>query len=255
MHYKPWRCTAKDNLLHSLVLSVKQDSVMKTRHFNFFSWLFILAIFVAFFTSCEREGSDQLDLERTGEIEIDTEILQTGIASWYGPGFHGRLTSSRERFDQNELTAAHRTLPFDTIVEVVNTENNKSVEVRINDRGPYARNRIIDLSKAAAEEIGLLEKGVAEVDLILVEAGGTMPANLNQPTFTIQLGEYNRERYAERFAETIGDGVRIEQRFIPGRERPIFMIYYGNYNNLSTARADLERLQSNGFDGLVRQID
>ncbi|MDZ7755153.1 septal ring lytic transglycosylase RlpA family protein [Rhodohalobacter sp.] len=183
------------------------------------------------------------------------EILQTGKASWYGPGFDGRLTSSRERFDKDALTAAHRTLPFDTIVEVVNTENNKSVEVRINDRGPYAQDRIIDLSKAAAEDIDMLDRGVAEVELFLVEAGATIPENLNHPTYTIQVGEYNLENYAEQFAESIGDGVRIEQRFIPDRDRPIFMIYYGNYNSIADAREELMKLEERGFEGLIRQIN
>ena len=183
------------------------------------------------------------------------EGLQTGQASWYGPGFHGRLTSSRDRFDQYEMTAAHRTLPFNTLVEVVNTENDQSVEVRINDRGPYARNRIIDLSKAAAEEIGMLDSGHAEVELVLVEAGGAIPEDLNRPTFTIQIGEYNRISPAERFAESVGDGVRIEQRIPQGSERMVYMIYYGNYNSFSAARADLENLQERGFEGLIRQID
>ncbi|MCA1800200.1 MAG: SPOR domain-containing protein, partial [Actinobacteria bacterium] len=82
-----------------------------------------------------------------------------------------------------------------------------------------------------------------------------IPENLNRPTFTIQVGEYNLESYAERFAESIGDGVRIEQRFIPGRDRPIFMIYYGNYNSIADAREDLEKLEERGFEGLVRQIN
>ena len=191
-----------------------------------------------------------------GEKELaENENLQTGMASWYGPGFDGRLTSSRERYDINALTAAHRTLPFNTIVEVVNTENNKSVEVRINDRGPYEQGRIIDLSKAAAQKINMLDNGVAEVELFLVEAGDTIPENLNRPTYTIQVGEYNLEKYAEQFAESIGEGVRIEQRFVPDSDSPIFMIYYGNYNSIADARKDLKDLEEQGFEGLVRQIN
>lgn len=197
---------------------------------------------------CEKAG------EYSDSSENGDEILQTGVASWYGPGFDGRLTSSRERYDQNKLTAAHRTLPFNTVVEVINSETGESVEVTINDRGPYSRGRIIDLSKAAAEEIDLLDKGVAEVDLVLIEAGGTMPEDLDRSTYTIQLGEYNLERYAERFAESVGDGVRIEQRFPQGTNRAVFMIYYGNYNNISSAREDLQQLEERGFEGLVRQI-
>lgn len=193
----------------------------------------------------------------TGEAETENQNrLQTGTASWYGPGFHGRLTSSRERFDQNELTAAHRTLPFDTVLEVVNLENEKSVEVKINDRGPYSENRIIDLSRAAAEEIGLLESGLAEVELLLVEPGGPIPEDLNRPTFTIQLGEYNQLSWAERFADSIGEeNVRIEQRIPVGTERTVYMIYYGNYTSFGSAREDLAMLGERGFEGLVRQVD
>jgi rare lipoprotein A len=79
---------------------------------------------------------------------------QSGIASWYGPRFHGRRTASGEKFDQNALTAAHRTLPFGTRVRVF-TDDGRSVDVRINDRGPHLKQRIIDLSRAAAEALGL----------------------------------------------------------------------------------------------------
>jgi rare lipoprotein A len=93
--------------------------------------------------------------------ETSGKVIQSGRASWYGPGFHGRRTASGETFNTNELTAAHRTLPFGTRVRVVNKRTGKSVVVRINDRGPYAHGRVIDLSRASAEAIGL--KGVAAV--------------------------------------------------------------------------------------------
>ena len=92
--------------------------------------------------------------------------LGRGRASWYGPGFHGKRTASGERFDMNELTAAHRTLPFGTRVRVRNTQNGREVVVRINDRGPQVRDRIIDLSKAAAEVLDLLRAGEAPVVLL-----------------------------------------------------------------------------------------
>ena len=88
-----------------------------------------------------------------------------GMASWYGPGFHGRLTANGERYNQNGLTAAHKSLPFGTQVRVTNLHNGRSVIVRINDRGPYIHGRVIDLSKGAANVIGLLNSGVAPVQL------------------------------------------------------------------------------------------
>ena len=91
------------------------------------------------------------------------KVIQSGPASWYGPGFHGRKTASGETFNTNEMTAAHRTLPFGTKVKVVNKKTGKSVVVRINDRGPYAHGRVIDLSKASAQAIGI--SGVGSVTL------------------------------------------------------------------------------------------
>ncbi|MEO1967498.1 MAG: septal ring lytic transglycosylase RlpA family protein [Sphingomonadaceae bacterium] len=94
--------------------------------------------------------------------------LGTGTASFYGRKFNGRMTASGERFDMTELTAAHRTLPFGSRVRVTNLANGESVVVRINDRGPYHGNRVIDLSRAAATEIGLVGRGSGKVDLELL---------------------------------------------------------------------------------------
>lgn len=98
----------------------------------------------------------------------------SGMASWYGPGFHGNRSASGEIFDQNALTAAHRTLPFGTHVRVTNVQSGESVVVRINDRGPYSHGRVIDLSAGAAQAIGLVRLGVAPVQLDVIEptAGG-----------------------------------------------------------------------------------
>jgi rare lipoprotein A len=96
-----------------------------------------------------------------------SSFVETGEASWYGPGFHGRKTASGERFDTYEMTAAHKTLPFGTLLRVTDLENNRFVVVRINDRGPYVRGRIIDLSRAAKDALGM---------------GGTAPVRLEQIT-------------------------------------------------------------------------
>ena len=97
-------------------------------------------------------------------------FTQVGFASWYGRHFDGKLTADGERFDMNALTAAHRTLPINSYVRVTNLTNNRSVIVRINDRGPYARNRIIDLSAEAARELGIRNGGIARVRIELVAA-------------------------------------------------------------------------------------
>ena len=93
----------------------------------------------------------------------DFRMNETGIASWYGPNFHGKRTANGERYDQHELTAAHRTLQMPSLVRVTNLENGRSVVVRINDRGPFAHGRIIDVSKRAAELLGFINRGTARV--------------------------------------------------------------------------------------------
>ncbi|MCD6128278.1 septal ring lytic transglycosylase RlpA family protein [Candidatus Bipolaricaulota bacterium] len=93
---------------------------------------------------------------------------EVGIASWYGPGFHGKITASGEPYNMYAFTAAHRTLPFGTVVRVVDLATGRSVVVRINDRGPFVAGRIIDLSYAAAEALGILPRGTARVGLVVL---------------------------------------------------------------------------------------
>ena len=99
---------------------------------------------------------------------------ETGIASWYGVPYHGRPTASGEIFDMEKLTAAHRALPFQTWVEVTNLSNGKQVDVRITDRGPFVRGRIIDLSMAAARQIDMVRAGTARVRLKVIAASGEL---------------------------------------------------------------------------------
>jgi rare lipoprotein A len=95
-------------------------------------------------------------------------FYEVGIASWYGPGFQGKTTANGELYDMFAYTAAHKTLPFGTVVEVVNLETGRSVVVRINDRGPFIPGRIIDLSYVAAQELGIVDQGTARVGLIIL---------------------------------------------------------------------------------------
>ncbi len=117
---------------------------------------------------------DITEIEIPVEVEVKREstlrTLGRGIASFYGKRFAGRLTANGERFNPQQMTAAHKTLPFGTKVLVTNPSNGKSVTVRINDRGPYAHGRSIDLSRAAAKEIGLIQRGHGNVELAVVDS-------------------------------------------------------------------------------------
>ena len=98
----------------------------------------------------------------------DFNYTETGIASWYGPKFHGRKTANGETFDMNTLTAAHRTLPMPSLVRVINLSNGRSLQLRVNDRGPFARNRIIDVSRRAAQLLGFQRQGTARVRVEII---------------------------------------------------------------------------------------
>jgi rare lipoprotein A len=118
---------------------------------------------------------------------------QTGVASWYGPGFHGKATSSGTIYDQHGLTAAHPNLPLGTRVRVTNLDNDRSVEVLVNDRGPFAKGRVIDLSYAAAHQIGMIGPGTARVRIDVV----ARPANgASHVTYAVQVGAFSEEHKA-----------------------------------------------------------
>ncbi len=111
---------------------------------------------------------------------VDYEYRETGIASWYGPKFHGKYTANGEIFDQNEVSAAHRTLPLPSIVRVTNLENGRSLKVRVNDRGPFARGRIIDMSRKAAQLLGFEKQGTAKVMVEVLESESQQAALIAQ---------------------------------------------------------------------------
>lgn len=119
---------------------------------------------------------------------------QTGVASWYGADFHGRPTSSREVYDMYDMTAAHPSLPLGTWVQVTNLDNGRSITVRVNDRGPFVRGRIIDLSYAAARVLGMIGPGTAPVRL---EVLGRAPGSRGEPAFAVQVGSFASRRNAE----------------------------------------------------------
>ncbi len=115
-------------------------------------------------------GSVALLVSNYAQSEGST-VTESGIAAYYSNVFQGRKTASGQRYDKNKLTAAHRTYPFGTQLKVTNQENGKSIEVKVNDRGPTTPGRIIDLSRRAAKELGYLKKGLADVTLEVVEMG------------------------------------------------------------------------------------
>ncbi len=132
------------------------------------SVLLLSVSFVLILSGCYLESNP---VYRSGGISAagnPAGFRQRGIASYYGESFDGRMTANGEIFDMNALTCAHLTLPFNTIIRVTNLDNDREVTVRVNDRGPYVGGRIIDLSKGAAENLGMLEAGTANVLLKVI---------------------------------------------------------------------------------------
>jgi rare lipoprotein A len=124
---------------------------------------------------------------------------ETGVASWYGHPYHGRRAANGEVYDMEEMTAAHRTLPFDTWVRVENLTNHKTVDVRITDRGPFIEGRIIDLSRAAARAIDLIGPGIARVRIEVVRGPAVEPVG----AFAVQVGAFRDKRNAERLRDQL----------------------------------------------------
>lgn len=126
------------------------------------SYALLLALCLSFASGCARS--------RPAGRGVRVGGSQSGIASYYADKYHGRKTASGETFDQNKMTAAHRTLPFGTKVRVTNVGSGKSVTVRVNDRGPFVKGRVIDLSRAAAQKLGIVRSGLAAVKVEVIQA-------------------------------------------------------------------------------------
>jgi len=152
-----------------------------------------------------------------------------GNASYYGDPYHGRLTANGETFDKNKLTAAHRTLPFDTWVRVENQTNGRAVDVRINDRGPFVAGRIIDLSEGAARRIDMLRAGVVPVKLTVVqESPNQLTARPDQNVFyAVQLGAFSEEGPAQDLRRRMGSkytGTYVDR---PTNDSPFYKVRIG----------------------------
>ena len=176
----------------------------------------------------------------------------TGLASWYGARFHGRLTANGETYDMNVATAAHKTLPFNTVVRVVDIETGRQTVVRVNDRGPFVAGRVIDLSRAAAQELGIVAAGIAKVRIEIV-ADGDPPVS-----YYLQLGSFGERANAQRLrTRLVAAGFRavVELASAPtgGATRPLHRVVIVELGRDEAAEIQ-GRLRALGFDGgLLRE--
>jgi len=175
-------------------------------------------------------------------------VAQTGIASWYGHPFDGRLTANGEVYDMEKLTAAHRTFPFGTVLRVENVANHKTVEVRINDRGPFVQGRIIDLSHAAAQTIAM--PGIANVQLEVLSAPATRGAEL----YAVQLQGFSQKADAERLRDKMQQEYGIA-RIVYRSTDQTWRVLVGLESNIEAANTLEQKLEKEGEPGFVVMID
>lgn len=190
-------------------------------------------------TGCATTGSAYKD--KRGQTE-------RGLASWYGPGFHGKRAANGEVYDMNQLTAAHRTLPFDTVVQVRNRENGRRVEVRITDRGPFVKGRIIDLSYEAAKQLEMLGPGVVPVEVRVISGG---PIHGHSSELWVQAGAFRDVDEAKAFYRQLRRSFADVKLSSDGAWHRVRL---GPYKKRKPAERTQRQLQSQGIEAFLTRL-
>ncbi len=174
---------------------------------------------------------------------------ESGVASWYGNKFHGKKTSNGEIYDMYAMTAAHKTLPLPSYVRVTNLRNNRSVIVRINDRGPFHKGRIIDLSYVAAKKLDITNAGTAPVEVTAITSAETYSNTTQQDYVAVQVGAFSIKQSAERVSKQIGGRfklpVSISETYSDGKK--LFRVRLGPFKNIRLARDWINKLNDSAF--------
>lgn len=205
------------------------------------------------------------------DLHAQAGFSQTGVASFYGKKFHGRKTANGERFSMWAMTAAHKTIPFNTKVRVTNLDNGKSIIVRINDFGPHLKGRIIDLSRGAAARIGMIKSGTAKVKVEVVGDDGKSDhekskgnveffrvdiARAEITGWGVQVASFekmdNLILHLDRLKEYDIDNVHVQMATVNGQR--VHRIVMGGYESEAAAKWKLKTMKEKGFDGFVFRI-
>ncbi len=180
-----------------------------------------------------------------------------GLASYYAEPYHGRRTASGEIFDSyRELTAAHRTLPFNTVVRVTNKTNGREVDVRVNDRGPFVDGRVIDLSLRAAREIDLVRTGTAPVKIKVLKATEVLPTSASpRPVYAVQVGAFENPRAAEELKQRLARKYPdVTVQILPG-EKAVYRVRIGRKPDIQTANRLASQLRKQDFQPFVVRVN
>ena len=190
---------------------------------------------------------------RFGDPKSVDGYTQTGTASWYGDKEHRNKTASGERFSRYAYTAAHKSLPFGTVVRVTNLENGRDVVVKINDRGPFIRGRIIDLSYASARSIDLIRTGTAKVKVEVISSPSARSDSYFKPIYTVQVGSFsskvNASSVKNDLNSAIDNKIRIEPIKIKGDT--YYRVRVGMFSSKSQAESLRKKLRNYGYRGKV----
>ncbi|PIV24086.1 MAG: septal ring lytic transglycosylase RlpA family lipoprotein [Deltaproteobacteria bacterium CG03_land_8_20_14_0_80_45_14] len=177
----------------------------------------------------------------------ESKEVQFGVASWYGGEFHGRPTSSGEVYDMYQLTCAHNTFPLGTVLMVTNLENGRSLELKVNDRGPFVKERILDVSYAAAQMLGMWEKGTALVKVEVISPG-VEPVQ----RFTLQVGSFADETNAQKLAEQLRKSFEnVYVTIVETLTQKYHRVRVGQFETRESALPIAEKLSQMGFKVLV----
>jgi len=200
-------------------------------------------------------------------------FVERGVASWYGPNFHGKRTSSGEPYDMYKMTAAHKQLPLPTYLLVTNLDNGRQAVVRVNDRGPFAHGRIIDLSYAAAVKLGVVRRGTANVEIRAIEPGRPLPQVAQQPpaprpappatapgsdgNIYLQAGAFSSELNARQLHSRLRDAIDplITVNTSADPARPLYRVRLGPLQSMEQAMSLAHRLARLGVSGARVVID
>ncbi len=211
----------------------------------------ITAVLITLFVSCAKMVPPP-----PPPIQPTVGSRQIGIASWYGKDFHGKPTASGEIYNMYDMTAAHKTLPLGTQVMVTNLENNRSVKVTINDRGPFVKNRVIDLSYAAAKSIGMVGPGTAEVMIEVLKTPSGKKAPSPEGLYTLQVASFINRENADRLAAKLShlvDNVYIV--LYRTGETTYYRVRVGTFESRELAIREGERLTRHGYNILIARYE
>jgi len=217
--------------------------------------LILLLLILPVVFSCAKKSVDTTRIPQRDSVEggyLEEGSVQTGVASWYGIDEHENYAASGERFSKYAYTAAHKSLPLGTVVRVTNLENGRDVLVEINDRGPFVKGRIIDLSHAPAQSIGMIQKGTVMVKVEVISTPSTRKTSYFDALYTIQVGSFSDQSKAmllKRRLDSDYEDVRVEPIDISGIA--YYRVRVGRFSDQEDAEDTASRLRRDGHTSRV----